>query len=83
MDNVSPFRRVFLEDELLQLKYPRTPDYITFSELINLIYVTFAVIILINWFMSSDHFDVLQSILVLSLALSLNGIITDTIKLTG
>lgn len=63
------------------MHYPRTDDYVPINVLFALIIIIPIIVIFINYILSRDRNDISQGVLALSLALTLNGVITDTIKL--
>ncbi|KAG8231246.1 hypothetical protein J437_LFUL005920 [Ladona fulva] len=80
LEGASPFVRVIHPEELPLYKNPITSSYVPSSVLWPLVFITPTLVILTVFLIQKDKTDASQAILGLSLALSLNGVLTNTIK---
>ncbi|XP_046385281.1 phospholipid phosphatase 4 [Ischnura elegans] len=81
LEGATPFVRVIQPDELWLYKNPRTNSYVPSSVLWPLVFLTPTIVILIVFLVQKDKTDVCQAILALSLALAMNGVLTNTVKI--
>lgn len=81
LEGATPFTRKIQPDELWLYKNPRIDSYVPVVILWPLVFITPAVVILIVFLMQRDKTDVSQAVLSLTLGLSLNGTLTNMIKL--
>ncbi|XP_017889653.1 phospholipid phosphatase 5 [Ceratina calcarata] len=81
LEKAEPFTRKIHDDELWLYKNPRTDSYVSTSVLWPLVFMMPAVTILCFYTIYKDGTDLLQATLSVTLALGLNGVITDVIKL--
>ncbi|GLG99076.1 hypothetical protein R5R35_012189 [Gryllus longicercus] len=81
LEGATPFIRKIHLDELWLYKNPRSDSYVPTSVLWPLVFITPTVIIFMMFMIHKDKVDVSQAILGLSLGLSLNGALTNLIKI--
>ncbi|KAK7073462.1 Phosphatidate phosphatase ppapdc1b [Halocaridina rubra] len=81
LEHVPPFVRKIHIDELWLYKNPRTPSYIPTSLLWPLVFAVPTAIMFLYYLKKRDHTEFSQSLLSFSLALGLNGVITNITKL--
>ncbi|XP_064465762.1 phospholipid phosphatase 5-like [Ornithodoros turicata] len=82
VDFVEPFRRKIQPEEEWLYKFPRTESYVTTTSLWVIVFTFPVVVILTVYLYIKDKGDLIQATLGLSLALCLNGIITNVIKVS-
>lgn len=81
LEKGTPFKRVIHQDELWLYRNPITPDYVPVRYLwIAVIFVPLSVFLLTSLVVRSKK-EFLDAVLGFSLALPLNGVVTDTVKL--
>ncbi|XP_077992521.1 phospholipid phosphatase 5-like [Glandiceps talaboti] len=81
-EEMEPFHRVIQPEEMWLYKNPRSADTVsTFTVFSIAIFVPLVVIVIVS-ILRRDKVDAFQAILAVSLALCLNGIITNSVKLT-
>ncbi|KAK4294255.1 hypothetical protein Pmani_016895 [Petrolisthes manimaculis] len=81
LEHFSPFVRKIHIDELWLYKNPRTPSYVPTNLLWPLVFLVPTSVMVIYFLIKRDKTELCQSLLSLSLALGLNGVITDIIKI--
>ncbi|XP_073963701.1 phospholipid phosphatase 5-like [Choristoneura fumiferana] len=82
METMSPFVRVIQPADLeSSLKYPRHESYVPGHMLWSIVLAVPCVLSLLAWAVCNDCNDALEFLLAWSLALGINGITTNTIKL--
>lgn len=81
LEHTTPFKRKIHPDEIWLYRNPRTTDYVPISILWPVVFVIPLLVIILNFIINRDRNDVSQSIFGFTLAIGLNGVITDTIKL--
>ncbi|XP_068249246.1 phospholipid phosphatase 5 isoform X2 [Palaemon carinicauda] len=81
LEQTSPFVRKIHFDELWLYKNPRTPSYVPTSVLWPLVFAVPTSVMFLYFIKKRDKTEFCQSLLSLSLALGLNGVITNLIKL--
>ncbi|XP_063847802.1 phospholipid phosphatase 5-like isoform X2 [Scylla paramamosain] len=81
LENASPFVRKIHRDELWLYKNPRTPSYVPNGLLWPLVFLVPTSIMLLYYLVKRDRTELTQGLLAFSLALGLNGVVTDIIKL--
>lgn len=81
LEKIAPFKRKLFEDDISNLRYPITDDYVPINVVFTLIIIIPGLVFIINYILSRDRNDISQGVLSLSLALTLNGVLTDAIKL--
>lgn len=81
LEHTSPFVRKIHIDELWLYKNPRTPSYVPTSVLWPLVFIVPTTVMLLYFLVKRDRTELCQGFLSLSLALGLNGVITNIIKL--
>lgn len=81
LENASPFVRKIHRDELWLYKNPRTPSYVPNGLLWPLVFLVPTSVLLLYYLVKRDRTELAQGLLAFSLALGLNGVVTDIIKL--
>lgn len=81
LEQASPFIRKIHLDELWLYKNPRTPSYVPTSLLWPLVFAAPTSVMFIYYLWKRDKTELSQSLLSFSLALGLNGVLTNLIKL--
>ncbi|XP_076060197.1 phospholipid phosphatase 5 [Oratosquilla oratoria] len=81
LEQTTPFVRKIHPDELWLYKNPRTPSYVPTNLLWPLVFIVPTAALLLYYVIRRDKTDLTQGILSLSLALGLNGVITNIIKI--
>ncbi|KAF4517633.1 hypothetical protein B566_EDAN002864 [Ephemera danica] len=80
MERLPPFQRVIQPEELWMYKYPHQASYFPVTILWPLVLLAPTIVISFFFWLRRDTRDAHQAILAVTLALSLNGMITDVIK---
>ncbi|XP_012264283.2 phospholipid phosphatase 5 [Athalia rosae] len=81
LERADPFTRKIHVDELWLYKNPRTDSYVPTTILWPLVFVFPIIVICFTFLVTKDRIDFCQAILSVTLALGLNGLVTDVIKL--
>ncbi|XP_038045373.1 phospholipid phosphatase 5-like [Patiria miniata] len=81
-EEMEPFHRVIQPEEMWLYRNPVTNSYTTTRTLFTIISVVPAVVITMFAIFKPDKKDTQQAILAVTLALALNGVVTNSIKLT-
>ncbi|XP_043270300.1 phospholipid phosphatase 5 [Venturia canescens] len=81
LETAEPFNRKIHENELWLYRNPMMESYVPTTILWPLVFITPAVVIFITFLINKDRTDFCQANLSVSLALGLNGVLTDIIKL--
>ncbi|XP_053623094.1 phospholipid phosphatase 5 [Plodia interpunctella] len=81
METMTPFTRKILPEELPDYKYPRRDSFVPSGMLWAIVLSVPFTLSLIAWAVCNDCNDALELLLAWSLALGINGVLTDTIKL--
>ncbi|XP_047112427.1 phospholipid phosphatase 5 [Schistocerca piceifrons] len=81
LEGAKPFSRKIHPDELWLYKNPRSESYVPVVMLWPLVFITPAAVIFAMFLLQRDKIDVCQAVLSLTLGLSLNGALTNMIKL--
>ncbi|KAL4711376.1 hypothetical protein ACJJTC_019217 [Scirpophaga incertulas] len=82
METMSPFVRVIHKSDLeSEYKYPRRESYVPGSALWAIVLSVPCLLSLLAWAACNDCNDAFELLLAWSLALGLNGVLTDTVKL--
>lgn len=81
LEGATPFIRKIHLDEMWLYKNPRSDSFVPTSILWPLVFMTPTIIIFATFALQKDKIDVSQAILGLSLGLSLNGALTNMIKI--
>ncbi|KAG7175218.1 Phospholipid phosphatase 4-like [Homarus americanus] len=81
LEQTPPFVRKIHIDELWLYKNPRTPSYVPTSILWPLVFIVPTSVMLLYFLVKRDRTELCQGLFALSLALGLNGVITNIIKL--
>lgn len=81
MEKATPFKRVIHQDEIWLYRNPITADYVPVRYLWIAVIIMPLVIFTFGSVLTRNRKDLLDAVLGFSLALPLNGIITDTVKL--
>lgn len=82
LEEQTPFTRKIQPDEIWLYRNPRTEDYVPGNVLWPMVLTIPAGIFLIYFFYSRDRTELWHSVMGWTLALGLNGILTDILKLT-
>ncbi|EFX71150.1 hypothetical protein DAPPUDRAFT_216951 [Daphnia pulex] len=82
MEKLQPFERKIHPDELWLYKNPVTESYVPSKMLWPIVVFAPIIVIFVMYFFRREVTDVTQALLSLTLALGINGIVTDIIKLT-
>lgn len=80
-DNLDPFIREIKEEEAWKYKYPVTESYVPGTCLWTIILSLPAVLLLMEYGFTRKLYDQISACLAISLAYSLNGILTSYIKI--
>ncbi|XP_037783034.1 phospholipid phosphatase 5-like [Penaeus monodon] len=81
LEQTAPFVRKIHIDELWLYKNPRTPSYVPTNLLWPLVFAVPTFVMFVFFLAKRNKTDFCQSLLAFSLALGLNGVITNIIKL--
>ncbi|XP_012281604.1 phospholipid phosphatase 5 [Orussus abietinus] len=81
LENAEPFIRRIHEDELWLYRNPRTDPYVPTTLLWPLVFIFPTIAICLAFLINKDKFDACQSVFAVTLALGLNGVLTDVLKL--
>ncbi|CAL4074483.1 unnamed protein product, partial [Meganyctiphanes norvegica] len=79
---MQPFIRKIHEDELWLYKNPRTSSYVPVSTLWTMVLIAPLIILLIGFLIRRNKSEFGQSILALTLTLTVNGVVTNIMKLS-
>lgn len=82
MEFIAPFQRVIQKEEMWQYKYPKTGDYVSARWLFGFIIPFPMVMLTLIYLFKRDKADFMAANLAYSLAVGLNGFITDCMKIT-
>jgi membrane-associated phospholipid phosphatase len=82
LERKEPFIRVIHAEELWMYRHPRTDSYVPSQMLWNMVAFLPPAATVINFLFQRSKDDLLSAMQVITLAIPLNGVITDIIKLT-
>ncbi|KAK0165070.1 hypothetical protein PV328_003624 [Microctonus aethiopoides] len=81
LEKSEPFNRKIQDDELWLYRNPKTESYVPTTILWPLVIITPIVVITLTFLSNKDKIDFGQATLAVTLALNLNGILTNIIKI--
>lgn len=81
MERATPFKRKIHPDEIWLYRNPRTDSYVPTEILWPFVFGIPCSIFLIHFLITKNKLEFIQANLAISLALGLNGIITNVLKL--
>jgi len=82
LENVEPFQRKILPDEIWIYRYPVKPSYVPVSVLWPLVTIVPTLIFIVNYIFTRHSKDLKAAVLGHTLSFGLNGVLIDIIKIT-
>ncbi|KAH0557973.1 phospholipid phosphatase 5 isoform X1 [Cotesia glomerata] len=81
LERTEPFNRKIHDDEVWLYKNPKTVSYVPVTVLWSAVFIVPMVVISVSFLIHRDKIDFAQALLAVTLALGLNGVLTNIIKI--
>lgn len=82
LEHATPFERKIQSEEIWLYRYPKTASYVPSTVLWPVVLSVPAILFLIHFLITRNKMEFIQVNLAISLALGINGLLTDVLKLS-